>query len=141
MQRLILSSLIAVGLIAAAMSAEAGGYKHRGKGYGGSGHYGKHYRQGRQTHYRHRGHYGIHRRHGRQTHYRHNGHDYDDDFYTALGITAGIGLLGVILSQPRYIAPAPTYYAPPPRRECYEQNVYRYLPDGRIQWGVKRTCN
>ncbi len=121
-QRLILSSLIAVGLIAAAMSAEAGGYKHRGKGYGGSGHYGKHYRQGRQTHY------------------RHNSHHYDDNFYTALGITAGIGLLGVILSQPRYIAPAPTYYAPPPRRECYEQNVYRYLPDGRIQWGVKRTC-
>ena len=121
-QRLILSSLIAIGLIAAAMSAEAGGYKHRGKGYGGSGHYGKHYRQGRQTHYRHRGHH------------------YDDNFYTALGITAGIGLLGVILSQPRYIAPAPTYYAPPPRRECYEQNIYRYLPDGRIQWGVKRTC-
>ncbi|WP_193367361.1 hypothetical protein [Pelagibius marinus] len=116
-------------MLSAMGPAQAGGWdkhhwgKHRG--YGGHHHY-------RHAHYRH-GHYRHHRYHR-----RHRGHD--DDTLIIGGILGGV-LLGSALSQPR---PAPPYrydyYAPPPPDFCEQDQVYRYLPDGRIQWGTRTRC-
>ncbi len=76
----------------------------------------------------------------------HNGHG--DDFLIAAGIIGGTFLLGSLLSQPRYYAPpvyyrrAPVYYRPAPAnvRTCYQDKVWRRLPDGRIQTGIRTRC-
>jgi hypothetical protein len=49
-----------------------------------------------------------------------------------------------------YYAPPPVYYGPPPTvyyapspapgPVCQQDNVYRYLPDGSVQWGVRTRC-
>jgi hypothetical protein len=47
-----------------------------------------------------------------------------------------------------YYGPPPYYYPPPrpvyyvPSREpyCVQDQVYRHLPDGRIQWGTRTRC-
>ncbi len=57
----------------------------------------------------------------------------------------GAFLLGSLLSQPRYYAPpvyyrrAPVYYRPAPAYvpTCYQDKVWRRLPDGRIQTGIR----
>ena len=80
--------------------------------------------------------------HGRH----HNGHG--DDFLIAAGIIGGAYLLGSLLSPPRYYAPpvyyrrAPVYYRPAPAYAptCYQDEVWRRLPDGRIQTGVRTRC-
>ncbi len=91
--------------------------------------------------YRHGGpHYG----HG--GHFRHNGHG--DDVLIAAGIIGGAFLLGSLLTQPRYYAPpvyypsAPAYYQPAPAYvpTCYQDKVWRRLPDGRIQTGTRTRC-
>ncbi len=70
---------------------------------------------------------------------RHNGHG--DDFLIAAGIVGGAILLGSLLSPPRYYAP-PVYYRPAPAYAptCYQDEVWRRLPDGRIQTGVRTRC-
>ena len=76
----------------------------------------------------------------------HNGHG--DDLLIAAGIIGGAFLLGSPLTQPRYYAPpvynrrAPLYYRPPPAYvpTCYQVQVWRRLPDGRIQTGVRTRC-
>jgi hypothetical protein len=56
---------------------------------------------------------------------------------------------GALLSRPYYhttyvYGPPPpvVYYAPPPPPGpvCQQDNVYRYLPDGSVQWGVRTRC-
>jgi hypothetical protein len=40
-----------------------------------------------------------------------------------------------------YYPPPPVYYyAPPSQPYCVQDQVYRYLPDGRIQWGTRTRC-
>ena len=76
----------------------------------------------------------------------HNGHG--GDLLIAAGIIGGAYLLGSLLTQPRYYAPpvsyrrAPVYYRPAPAYAptCYQDEVWRHLPDGRIQTGVRTRC-
>ena len=69
----------------------------------------------------------------------HNGHG--DDLLIAAGIIGGAFLLGSLLTQPRYYAP-PVYYRPAPAYvpTCYQDEVWRRLPDGRIQTGTRTRC-
>lgn len=84
------------------------------------------------------GHY--HHGHGYHHGY-HNSHrgDYGDTLLIGAGIVAGALLLTHLLTPRRY-PPAPVYYAPPPPRRCVQDRVYRYLPNGNIQWGTRTTC-
>ena len=76
----------------------------------------------------------------------HNGHG--GNLLIAAGIIGGAYLLGSLLSPPRYYAPpvsyrrAPVYYRPAPAYAptCYQDEVWRRLPDGRIQTGVRTRC-
>ncbi len=84
--------------------------------------------------------------HGHGGHFQHNGHG--NDVLIAAGIIGGAFLLGSLLTQPRYYAPpvyyqpAPVYYQPAPAYvpTCYQDNVWRRLPDGRIQTGIRTRC-
>ena len=71
----------------------------------------------------------------------HHGHhgDYGDALLIGVGIVAGALLLNRLLTPRRY-PPAPVYIAPPPPRRCVQDRVYRYLPNGNIQWGTRTTC-
>jgi len=82
-------------------------------------------------HHGHHGHYGHH----------YGGHSGGDDLLIAAGIIGGAFLLGSLLSQPRYHAP-PAYYQPAPVYvpTCSRDEVWRRLPDGRIQTGVRTRC-
>ena len=77
-------------------------------------------------------------------HYGHGGYYYGhgDDALIAAGIIGGAILLGSLLSPPRYYTPPPVYYRPPPAYvpTCYEDRVWRRLPDGRIQTGTRTRC-
>ncbi len=44
-----------------------------------------------------------------------------------------------ILGQPRHPQHRP-YYRPQYAQRCVQDKVWRYLPDGRIQWGIRTTC-
>ncbi len=100
----------------------------------------------------------------RHYYYGHGGHHSgsSDDFLIAAGIVGGAILFGSLLSQPRYYSPpvyyrrapvyyrrapvyyrrAPVYYRPAPAYAptCYQDEVWRRLPDGRIQTGVRTRC-
>jgi hypothetical protein len=85
---------------------------------------------------------------GHRHHKYYNGHggyhhgyygDIGDEILIGAGIIGGAILLGGLLSRPSYARP-PAYYAPPRHRYCERERVYRYLPDGRIQWGIRTTC-
>ena len=69
----------------------------------------------------------------------HNGHG--DVLLIAAGIIGGAFLLGALLTRPRYYAP-PVHYRPAPAYvpTCYQDEVWRRLPDGRIQTGVRTRC-
>ncbi len=68
-----------------------------------------------------------------------NGHG--DDALIAAGIIGGAILLGSLLTQPRYYA-QPVYYRPAPAYAptCYQDKVWRRLPDGRTQTGTRTRC-
>ncbi len=72
--------------------------------------------------------------------YRYYGHIDDDAFLIAAGIIAGTLLLGWLLAPRPHVQPAPLVRAPAYRPTCYRDRVYRYLPDGRIQWGIRTRC-
>ena len=79
-------------------------------------------------------------------HYHHGGgyhhgyhYDYGKQLLIGVGIAAGAILLARLLTTPRYVPP-PVYVAPPPPRRCVQDRVYRYLPNGQIQWGTRTTC-
>jgi len=114
------AAILGAVLILSAGTADAGYYKRHGY-YGHHGYHG-HYRHGYRKHRGHRGHY--------------NG------ALVAAGIIGGAVLLGTLLSAPRYHhhRPAPVYYGPPRAPVCEKDKVYRTLPDGRIQWGVRTRC-
>ncbi len=83
----------------------------------------------------------------------HNGHG--GNLLIAAGIIGGAVLLGSLLAPPRYYQPpayyqrAPVYYRPAPVYyrpvtayvpTCYQDEVWRRLPDGRIQTGTRTRC-
>ncbi len=91
--------------------------------------------------------------------YRHHGGD--DDLLIAAGIVGGAIVLGSLLTRPSYYGgavyyqPAPVYYQPAPVYypspvyyqptpvyvpTCYQDTVWRRLPDGRIQTGTRTRC-
>ncbi len=70
----------------------------------------------------------------------HHGHHGGDGALIALGIIGGAILLGALLAPPPYYRPASVVYAPASRPTCYRDRVYRYLADGRIQWGIRTRC-
>jgi hypothetical protein len=121
MKQLLTAFLISFALVAWGSTAMAGGKYHKGHHYG---------------HSSYKGHHKAYRGH----HYKHgHGHDYGDEILIGAGIIGGSILLGSLLSQPNYY-PAPTYYAPPRAPVCQQDQVYRYLPDGRVQWGTRTRC-
>ncbi len=69
----------------------------------------------------------------------HNGHG--GNLLIAAGIIGGAFLLGSLLTQPRYYTP-PVYYRPALAYvpTCYQDKVWRRLPDGRIQTGTRTRC-
>ncbi len=81
---------------------------------------------------------------GRGGHHHHG----DDDLLIAAGIIGGAIVLSSLLTRPRYhSAPvyyqaAPVYYQPAPVYvpTCYQDTVWRRLPDGRIQTGIRTRC-
>ena len=124
MKKILITSFLSVALVLPG-TAFAGGY---GKGHHGYGHGYKSYGHG----YKHGG-------------YGYKSHDYGDEILIGAGIIGGSILLGSVLSRPTYqqpppayYQPAPTYYAPAPT--CYQHEVWRYLPDGRVQTGVRTSC-
>ena len=132
MRKLFLVSLISAALVVAGQPAFA---DRRGHGYHKQYHYKHHSKRHHYKHRRHRGHYHHRKRKGVD----------GDDLIVAAGILGGAVVLGSLLSRPTYAAPAPQSYAPaysaPPRQPyCVVDDVYRYLPDGRIQWGERTTC-
>ncbi len=76
--------------------------------------------------------------------YGHGGHNHHngDDLLIAAGIIGGAFILGSLLTQPRYYTP-PAYSQPAPVYvpTCYQDQVWRRLPDGRIQTGTRTRCN
>ncbi len=70
--------------------------------------------------------------------YGYGSHDYGDEILIGAAIIGGSILLGSLLSRPYNYQPAPTYYRPAPG--CYQDEVWRRLPDGRIQTGVRTRC-
>lgn len=121
MKRLLMTFLIGFALVASGYPAFAGGKYYKGHSYG---------------HHGYKGHYKAYRGHG----YKHGyGHNYGDEILIGAGIIGGSILLGSLLSQPNYY-PTPTYYAPPRAAVCQNDQVYRYLPDGSVQWGTRTRC-
>ncbi len=118
MGRLLIVGLVIIGMVLGTASAQAGGGHYKRYYHGHGGHHHGHFHGGH-----HRGHY----------------RDYGDELLIGVGIVAGALLLTRLLTPPRYPYP-PVYYAPPRPRTCVQDRVYRYLPDGRIQWGTRTTC-
>ncbi len=130
MKKILIASLLSFALVVPSTAALAGGYG--GYGYKG-GHGGNGYRGGH-------GGYGY-----KGGGYGYGGHDYGDEILIGAGIIGGSILLGALLTQPRYYQPAPTYYQPAsayyaPAPTCYQDEVWRRLPDGRVQTGVRTRC-
>ncbi len=65
-------------------------------------------------------------------------HPVCSDILTLSRISGVSILLGSVLSRPYYYQPAPAYYQPAPT--CYQDEVWRRLPVGRIQTGVRTRC-
>jgi hypothetical protein len=127
MSKLLVALLAAGTMTASTLPAEAGGYYHgRSHGY-----YGHHHHGYNKFHHSRRHHHG-HR-------HRHDG----DDFLLGAGIIGGAVILGSVLAQPRAAPPPPPplyYYPPPAQPYCVQDQVYRTLPDGSIQWGIRTRC-
>ncbi len=113
MKKLLILGLVGIAMVLVTASAQAGGKYYGGKNYGHKGHY---YNNGYN-----------------------NNDDYGDEILIGAGIIGGAILLNGLLTRPQY-ASAPVYYAPPRAPICERDQVYRYLPDGRIQWGTRTRC-
>ena len=80
----------------------------------------------------HGGHY-----HGHRHHSHHHGHGHAAGLLIGAGIVGSALVLGTLLSRPHRHEPAPVYRRPV---TCEEEEVWRRLPDGRIQTGTLRRC-
>ena len=78
-------------------------------------------------------------RYGRHYHGHSHAHVSGDALALGVGIVVGAVALGALLSPPPYYyGPPPLAYRPAPY--CVQDEVYRYLPDGRLQTGTRTTC-
>jgi len=134
-RRLPTAVFLSLAMIVTAYPATAGGWGHHGKFYGGyhHGYKGHSYRGHHYKHYKR--HHGY--RHGHHRHHRRHG---NDDFLLGAGIIGGAIIVGSVLSRPQPPPPV-VYYSPPPAPYCVQDQVYRYLPDGSIQWGTRTRCH
>ena len=121
MRRFLTACVVGLALIIPPYAALAGGKYYKGGYHAYSGY-----------NYGHKFHGFKHRHHG---HHRHG--YYGDGLLIGLGIIGGSILLGSLLSRS---APPTTYYQQPRASYCVKDDVYRYLPDGSIQWGVRTRC-
>ncbi|MPZ12523.1 MAG: hypothetical protein GEU89_20275 [Kiloniellaceae bacterium] len=139
MSRLLTAVLLTIAVALSGVPAQAGGYHYKSKPYGYGGYY-----HGYKSQYKshHRKHYRSHRHYSRHRHYHHRRHGgVGDEILLGAGIIGGSIIVGSLLSQPRPAPPPATvYYAPPPAPYCVQDQVYRYLPDGSIQWGTRTRC-
>lgn len=138
-RRVLTTILVATALTASvtpmaqARDGHRGGYDYRGSHHGRGWHDGgRSYRGGyRNDDYRHG--YRKGRRHGKS-------HDYSDE------ILVGAGLVGLAIVAGSLIASSPREpdieWSDAPRRasNCETDEVYRYLPDGSIQYGDRTRC-
>ena len=116
MKRAILTIAVSLSLVLAGQPALAGGGHHNG--------YGSHKRayHAKQVRHDHHGH----------RHYHKARRAYNEGALVAVGV--GALLLGAFLgSTPRYSRPARA-------TACVQDEVYRTLPDGRIQSGIRTSC-
>lgn len=170
MKKVLMISLVALGLVFAAVPVQAGD-KHQGHNYhAGKSHHGfKAHHRAHKAHYRwhryghkHRGHahrYGKrHHRHGRHhfrhhhkrhkhykhyKSYKHHTHykreDIGDEILIGSALIGGAIVAHAVITQPDD-APRARYESSPYAPFCEQTDVYRHLPDGRIQWGVRTRC-
>lgn len=129
-RKLLTALFLSLTMIATAYPAQAGGWGHHGRGHGGyhHGYKGHHYKHFKRHHGHRHGHHRHHRRHG------------NDDIILGAGIIGGAIIVGSLLSRPQPAPPPVVYYAPPPQPRCVQDQVYRTLPDGSIQWGTRTRC-
>lgn len=132
--------LIGAALSLAAAPALAGGGYGYGHGYGGKygGYYGKKY-GGYYGGYG-RGYYGGYGR-GYYGGYGKKGYYKYDPYVVGIGAFLGGLVVGSLLSRPspppQPVYATPVYVQP---RTCVQDQVYRQLPDGRIQTGTRTRC-
>jgi hypothetical protein len=127
-RRLLTAVFLSLVMIATATPASAGGWGHHGyksHGHRGHGHYYKPFKQ--HYGYRHHRHHRHHRNHG-------------NDIVIGAGIIGGAIIVGSVLSRPQPAPPSVVYVTPPPQPYCVQDQVYRYLPDGSVQWGTRTRC-
>jgi len=141
MSRLLTAILLAMAVVLSGLPARADGYYYKSKPYAYGGYYGDYhygYKSHRYKHYRHHKHYRHYGYDRRYYHHQRHG-DIGDEVLIGAGIIGGAIIVGSVLSQPRP-APPPVYYQPAPAPYCVQDQVYRYLPDGRTQWGTRTRC-
>ena len=116
MKRTFMTIVVSLSLVLAGQPALAGGGHHHGHGGYKRAHHAKHVRHD---------HFG-HRRH-------HKGRrGYNEGALVAVGV--GALLLGAFLGS------APRHARPVRATTCFQDEVYRTLPDGRIQTGIRTSC-
>jgi hypothetical protein len=133
MRRLLTTLLLAAAVALGSFPAQAGGYyKYKSYGY-----YGHHHAFKGHRHKHFKRHY-----HARPYHYRHH-HKHrsrvGDEILIGAGIIGGAIVLGSVLSRPAP-PPPPVYYQPQRAPNCVQDQVYRSLPDGSLQWGTRTRC-
>ena len=153
MKKLLTVSLVALGLVFAPYSAQAGGKHHGGHNhhYAGKGHHGikKHHRAYKKHRHWH-GHKHKHRSHARRYakhHHKHYKHykqpkydDIGDEILIGSAIIGGSIVAHGLITQSADGSPS-RHDASPHAPFCEQTDVYRYLPDGRVQWGVRTRCH
>lgn len=132
MRRLLPPALAAAFVLASALPAEAGGGHRHGWHPGYHAYGGYHGRPYKHHHYK-RHHHHAHR------HRHHHGH-HGDEILLGAGVIGGAVIVGSLLARPSAPPPPPVHYYPPPEPYCVQDQVYRTLPDGSIQWGTRTRC-
>ena len=145
MRKVLAISLAALGLVLASGPAQAGGKHHGGHHYAAKSHHAHlahHHRHGyKHKHRKHRHHHAKrHHKHYGKYHHKHRKYDdIDDEILIGAAIIGGaIVAHGVITKpdEPKSSRHHTSQHAP----FCERTDVYRNLPDGRIQWGVRTVC-
>lgn len=130
-----MSKLLAAGTLAAGTLSATGDHAWAGS-YHHSRPHGYHHHSHQTLHHALRRHHGHH-----QGHHQHRHHLDGGDVLLGFSIIGGAAVLGSVLEHPRPApSPLPVYYHPPPQRYCVQDEVYRTLSDGRIQWGTRTRC-